>query len=91
MTQKPSIGRKVHYTLSEADVRLIDERSPFGNGSIRNPVSAGQVYPAEVVAVFSPETTTANLVVQLDGLAQYWATSRTEGEGPGTWCWPPRV
>lgn len=101
MTQ-PSIGRIVHYRLTEGDVEAIETRTPqyrTGTSSLggeysvfqRNPVHAGQDYPALVVAVFDPSVTTANLMVQLDGHGQYWATSRTEGDEPGHWHWPPRV
>jgi hypothetical protein len=93
MSQIPSLGRIVHYRLSEHDVAEIDRESPRRTGGVgvqRNPVSVGQVYPAQVVATFGSGTT-ANLAVQLDGAAQHWATSRVEGDSPGTWCWPPRV
>lgn len=88
--QKPSLGRKVLYKLTAQDCRWIDQHVPSAG---RNPVSAGQQYPAEVVAVFSPESTTANLKVFLDGGpgAEFWSTSRSEGEEPGYWSWPPRV
>jgi hypothetical protein len=93
MDQKPSIGRIVHYRLSEGDVSQINDQSPVRDPSselvCRNPVSAGQVYPAQVVAVFDERC--CNLVVQLDGAAQYWATSRTRGDQPGQWAWPERV
>lgn len=91
--QKPSLGRKVLYMLTDGDVLMIEQRTPYGSGGVRNPVRVGQVYPAEVVAVFHPEADNpvANLVVQLDGLAQHWATSRAEGTEPGTWHWPPRI
>ncbi|MGP3914314.1 hypothetical protein [Nonomuraea sp. 10N515B] len=90
---KPTIGRIVHYTLSEGDVALIDQNLPAyaGQGVQRNSVKAGDVYPAVVVRVFDPSTTTANLQVLLDGNCSYWATSRTEGEGESHWSWPPRV
>jgi hypothetical protein len=87
MTQTPSVGRIVHYTLSKGDVATVDNQIPRRD---RNPVAEGQVYPAQIVAVWSAEGC-VNLVVQLDGLAQYWATSRSLGDQPGTWSWPPRV
>lgn len=91
MSQKPSIGRIVHYTLTESDAALIDQQNRHA-GSNRNSVRVGEVYPAMVVAVFG-NGEHANLKVFLDGGpgAEYWATSRPEGETPGTWCWPPRV
>ncbi len=89
---QPTLGRIVHYTLSTGDAQLINQPG-LANATPRNPVREGQVYPAMVVAVFDPSVTTANLKVFLDGGggAEYWATSRTEGEGPCHWAWPPRV
>jgi hypothetical protein len=97
--QKPSIGAHVLYKVSEGDLALIDSYAPQhrkgtrldgGEYDIyqRNSVHAGQIYPATIVAVFDPSTTTANLMVQLDGYGQYWATSRVEGDQPGNWAWP---
>ncbi|WKU03743.1 hypothetical protein [Micromonospora sp. HUAS LYJ1] len=101
---KPTIGRIVHYRLSDADVAAINAgRDTIAVQKHRNPVSAGQVYPATITAVFDEASGTANLVVQLDGTQQHWVTSRKRGEPadghepsggtipPGTWCWPPRV
>lgn len=87
----PSIGQVVHYRLSAGDVAAIDHDSPrrtsAGVGVLRNPVREDDVYPAQVTAVFGPNGT-ANLVVQLDGTAQYWATSRQPGDGPGQYRLP---
>ena len=90
---QPTIGRIVHYTLNAGDVALIDRMYPHSaqGAPPRNPVSVGDTYPAVVVRVFDPSTSTANLQVLLDGAAPYWATSRTEGEGGGHWAWPPRA
>jgi hypothetical protein len=90
---QPTIGRIVHYKLSEGDVAEINRHIPQHREDRswrRNPVSVGQVYPAQVVAVFDGGSS-ANLAVQLDGAAQYWATSRAEGDEPGRWSWPPRA
>lgn len=90
---KPTIGRTVHYKLNDGDVAYIDDRTPIhagDKGVHRNSVKAGDVYPAVVVRVFDPSTTTANLQVFLDGDVAYWATSRVEGDEPGTWSWPKR-
>jgi hypothetical protein len=56
---------------------------------VGNHASAGDVYPAMVVRTFGGPA--VNLQVHLDGTDTYWATSRTEGDGPGTWAWPPRT
>jgi len=73
---------------------VIERGEPGRTGHVEhtgNSVSEGDVYPAVVVRVFDPRTTTANLQVLLDGNDQYWATSRQEGDGPGFWHWPERV
>jgi hypothetical protein len=91
-TQQPSIGRIVHYQLSDTDVAMIDRQlHEAAAGVHRNSVHAGDVYPAMVVRVFDLSVSTSNLQVFLDGDCSYWATSRVEGDQPGTWTWPARV
>lgn len=92
-SQAPTVGRIVHYTLSEGDVTVIDQQYPMyvdGVRARRNPVNAGDVCAAVVVRVFGSNST-SNLRVMLDGDVDYWATSRAEGVAPGSWAWPPRV
>lgn len=85
------IGRIVHYALTASDATAITYlRDVEADARRGNPVAEGQVYPAIVVRVFDPPTGYANLQVLLDGNDSYWATSRTEGEGPGRWAWPKR-
>jgi hypothetical protein len=100
-----TIGRMVHYTLSETDAEQINRRrkdfqaaqsasAGLGYvGHVGNQVQAGEAYPATVVRVFDPSSGTANLQVHLDGNDIYWATSRREGSPgeTGCWIWPPRV
>lgn len=85
----PSVGRIVHYTLTDADASLIEQRRN-ATTDIGNRAEEGQVFPAVVVRVFEPAAS-VNLKVLLDGTDDYWATSRSEGEGAGRWSWPPRV
>jgi hypothetical protein len=85
---QPTIGRIVHYTLTEADAAAINKRRA-DNSLAGNHAAAGEACPAMVVRTFGGPG--ANLQVHLDGTDIYWATSRTEGEGPGFWAWPPRV
>ncbi|GLH97359.1 hypothetical protein [Phytohabitans aurantiacus] len=90
----PTIGRIVHYTLSEQDAEAINRRredfaeAPATNtgfvGHVGNPASTGDIYPAMVVNTFGG--TAANLQVFLDGNDTYWATSRVEGADQGTWA-----
>jgi hypothetical protein len=117
MSMDITIGRTVHYTLSEQDAAEINRRRTNGSSivarmkssisateggaepihgwpagaqaHIGNDAQAGQEYPAVSVRVWTPGM--ANLQVLLDGNDVYWATSRHEGIGPGTWAWPPRA
>lgn len=93
-SMQPTIGRIVHYTLSEQDVALIDQQIPASdeNRVYRNSVRAGDVYPAMIVQVWGDTPgSSVNLQVFLDGACSWWATSRTEGDGEFHWAWPPRV
>src|ERR1700677_4818490 len=57
-------------------------------GHYGNRAAEGDMLPAMVVQTWGG--TTVNLQVHLDGNDVYWATSRQEGETPGSWMWPPR-
>lgn len=97
----PTIGRIVHYTLSNFDADQINRRRDDFSaaqsasaglgyvGHVGNRATAGDVCPAIVVRTFGGPA--VNLQVQLDGTDTFWATSRTEGEGEGHWAWPPRL
>jgi len=87
--QAPSVGRIVHYTVGDGEVRAINELRG-------NTVQAGDVLAAVIVRVWSVENGCANLRVLLDGPDVYWATSRVRDPGGatyqgGTWHWPERV
>jgi hypothetical protein len=98
---QPTIGRVVHYTLYEGDVALINQRrsalkaalsATEPSAMIGNYVEAGQTYPAQIVRIWGDAPgSSVNLQVSLDGYDTHWATSRSEGEGPGHWAWPTRV
>lgn len=87
MTTSPTIGRVVQYTLSEQDVAAI-KKNRFDSADRGNDVREGDVFPAIVVCVWQ---TSVQLQVFLDGTDTHWAASVSEGEGPRTWAWPPRV
>lgn len=86
----PTIGRIVHYTLSQLDAELIAGKRGYASMHAApvasNAVNAGDVYPAVIVRTFGGHH--VNLRVMLDGDDTYWACSRMLGEGPGTWAWP---
>jgi hypothetical protein len=89
---QPTPGRTVLYRLSEDDARHITHQRTH-NGLSGNFVTEGQEYPAVVVRTFpgNPDGV-CNLRVLLDGQdPPLWATSRHEGDEPGTWAWPERV
>lgn len=103
MTQTPSLGRVVHFTVSQEDADKINKRredfakhyrkhpsiEPTGYvAHYGNQVRSGDVFAATIVRVFP---TAINLQVLLDGNDTYWATSVPEGEGLHTWTWPPKV
>ncbi|MFM9542333.1 hypothetical protein [Streptomyces turgidiscabies] len=90
---KPSIGCIVHYTLSEQDAAEINRRRADDPAAYAgNQAREGDVCPAMIARIFgeTPESA-VNLQVTLDGNDTFWATSRTEGEGPFHWAWPERV
>lgn len=85
------IGEIVHYTLGEMDAKAINDRRKIAEGHGHrinlpgvqihngNQVKEGDVFPAVIVRDWGG---CVNLKVLLDGDDSYWATSRSEGEGP---------
>lgn len=86
MTQ-PTLGRVVHYRLSEQDVQQITQRRAR-TGDTGQENRAGDICPAIVTNVWM--TGEANLKVLLDAQDDHWPPSRTEGDTPGTWSWLSR-
>lgn len=87
----PTIGRIVHYTLSEQDVLRVHSNRSVAHYPASNGASAGQAYPAVIVRVWgdTPEAL-VNLQVLLDGPDTLWVTSVAEGDGAGKYAWPTR-
>lgn len=104
---KPTVGRILHYRLSEQDAEAINRRRTTGaaiaeriqaekwplgaQAHIGNGANAGDVVPLIVVTVHDEPQLSVNGQAMLDGNDTFWATSRHEGTEPGTWSWPPRV
>lgn len=101
---KPTIGRIVHFTVTEAQADAINKRrrdfhkhraldAQYADtgyvAHFGNEVRAGDVFPATIVRVF--DVGSVNLQVQLDGTDTFWATSAAEGDQAGNWSWPPRA
>lgn len=103
--QKPSIGRIVHYVLTEDDATQINKRRadvfnirerlvagtwPLGaQAHVGNKVSAGQHVAVIVTGVWGTGQTVNGQAI-LDGNDSFWVLSALEGEGPRTWHWPER-
>lgn len=91
---KPSIGRIVHYVLTQSDANKIEHlrNSEDFQG---NPHSAGQHLPMIIAIVWPNEYGDShdgvNGQVIVDGNFGLWITSVKEGEGPGTWHWPEPI
>lgn len=88
----PTIGRIVHYRLTDSDAYAINSRrhslmiSPGDvNCHVGNSVREGDVFPAVIVRVFDPSSSNVNLQVWLDGGDSHWVTSCPQGNGFGMW------
>jgi hypothetical protein len=89
--QQPSIGRIVHYRLSEQDVADIFVAHGASTGSF----DVGDVLPAIVLRVNDPTVWGVDLSVQL-GSATMLRRAEAGPDGAtgslnGRWFWPPRV
>lgn len=98
----PTIGRIVHYMLSEDDASAINRRRKHSsqNSWIRenklgaqqhvgNPVQAGDVFPMMIVKVWGTnDDSSVNGQVSLDGNDLFWVTSVSAGKGERHFQWP---
>jgi hypothetical protein len=101
----PTIGRIVHYTLSQQDAEQVNRRRSDSQSHIAehrdnsngvqihfgNSVSTGDVYPLIITRVWgsTPESA-VNGQVLLDGNDSLWVTSVVEGDAAGQYVWPKR-
>lgn len=91
----PSIGRIVHYHLTDADAKSIMRRRAGANTDRGTTVQAGDTCPAMVVGGLDPATNSVSLKVFLDGTDELWAPDRPQShedeQAHGTWSWPVRL
>jgi len=102
----PTIGRIVIFTIGAHDALAINKRRKDAESHriehidassgviihVGNAVAAGDTFPMLIVRVWSPESTTVQGQVFLDGNDTFWASSACQGEDtePHTWHWPAR-
>ena len=104
MEQTPSIGRIVHYRLTDKDAQHVNRRRvakphepgwPAGaQAHIGNSAAAGETVPLLIVRVWPNENGSGwgiNGQAFLDGNDSLWITSAKEGAEPGCWSWLARV
>lgn len=102
----PTIGRIVHYRLSEQDATRINKRRADAtahmgehrensNGvvvHVGNSVRTGDIYPLFITRTWGDtEGSAVNGQVLLDGADTLWVTSVSEGDDERCWFVPPRV
>lgn len=90
---KPSIGRIVHYRLTDASVDEISRLRSNGFHIGARAIS-GDALPMIIVSIWqrsSPDDICICGQVFLDGNHVLWVQSVVEGTTPGTWSWPPKV
>lgn len=83
---QPTIGRVVHYKMTESDV--LQHKDEL------NGVQPGEVVPAMISRVFDSSVDgngCCNLRLLPDGRCTPMRTSVVRGDEPGQWNWPPRV
>ena len=93
----PSVGRIVHYVLTEQDATAINRRRSHANAHlvehieasngvqvhVGNAVKAGEVYPMIITRVWgSTEESAVNGQLFLDGNDLYWLTSVAQTKIP---------
>lgn len=82
---QPTVGRIIHYHLSEQDASLVNQMRET-QAMVGNAATAGTVLPLIVTAAHSSEG--VNGQVLCDGDDSIWVTSAHEGTQPGQWSWP---
>lgn len=101
---KPTLGRIVHYTLSERDATAINRRRRDAYASLSRPVGTarngtGEIYhigssvqAGDVCAAVITQVgeKKVDLKVLLNGNDDLWVRFVEEGKDHEQWFWPPR-
>lgn len=83
----PTPGRIVLYRLSADDAAWINvQRGAPSEGNLH---AEGIELPFLIVRVWGDGSVNGQVI--LDSQRTFWATSRHQGTGPGTWSWPVRA
>lgn len=86
--QAPSVGRIVHYRLTERDVNDIF----VAHGTATGKHEPGDVLPATIIRVFIDGTIYLSVNLGSALLARAGVSRLPDGDdGLGQWFWPPRV
>lgn len=79
----PSIGRIVHYSLTEAQAAFADAQA-----GRKNTLEAGKLCPAIVTDVHNDNYVDLRVIIRGQDT---FVTSAMKGSKPGMWRWPERV
>ena len=103
ITRRRTTGASIAERMKDAATTLeipaegAPQRCVYGwpagaQAHIGNDVHEGDVFPMLIVRTWGSTAGAAvNGQVFLDGNDVFWATSRTVGEQPGQFAWPPRT
>jgi hypothetical protein len=79
----PTVGRIVHYRLTEANAAFADAQA-----GRRNVLAAGDTYPAIVTKVHGADCADLRIFI---GAQDAFQSSVMLGDKEGMWAWPPRA
>lgn len=82
--QSPTVGRIVHYRLSDQDINDV-----FLMVGSRSDARADDVLPSVIIRTH--EQGVVDLQVFLDAPGALYRTSVSHGDHQRQWSWPPRV
>lgn len=82
----PTIGRIVHYTLTQANAEAINKRRGDFSDYRGNAAHEGDVFPLVITRIWSGDS--INGQVLLDGSDNLWVISINNGPDQGQWEWP---